>query len=76
MKEVEMVTDENLFILASSLDEKKKARQLYYDIVGSTDFQFLACCNYKQNCRKYSDYLFTYKAVLDKNGEVKFRKKR
>ncbi len=76
MKEVEMVTDENLFILASSLEEKKKARQLYYDLVGSTDFQFLACCNYKQNCKKYSDYLFTYKAVLDKNGKVKFRKKR
>lgn len=76
MKEVELVTDENLFILASSMDEKKKARQLYYDLVGEEDFQFIACCNYKQNCREYSDYIYTYKAILDKNGKVRFRKKR
>jgi len=76
LKEVELVLDENLYILSSTLEEKRSAKQLYYDIVLKDDFAFMAICNYKQNCREYKDYLFSVKAKLDKNGKVEGENKK
>jgi len=71
MKELEMVTDENLFLLDSSRNGKKQGRDLYHKLVQSEDFQFIAVANYTQNSKTFEDYIFTYKAILDKNGKFK-----
>ena len=63
-KEKEMIFDENLYIIDNSIQGKKHAREVYQGVVLSEDYQFMVIENYKQNVRKYSDYLKTYKAVL------------
>tara|TARA_B100000780_G_C21058447_1_gene425351 strand:+ start:121 stop:936 length:816 start_codon:yes stop_codon:yes gene_type:complete len=63
-KEKEMVMDENMYIIDNSVQGKKYAREVYQGIVLSEDYQFMVIENYKQNVRKYSDYLKTYKAIL------------
>ena len=62
MKELEMVLDENFFVIDSSRDGKKEGRQMYTDLVSSEDFVFIAVENHKQNIKTYADYLKTYRA--------------
>ena len=69
MREMEMVTDENLFLLDSSRNGKKEGRELYHRLVQSEDFMFIAVCNFEQNCCKFGDYIYKYKARLDSKGK-------
>jgi hypothetical protein len=64
--ELEMIMCENMYILDSSREGMKKARKLYHDLVISTPFQFIVLENHRQNCVEYSDYIKSYKAILDK----------
>ena len=66
--ELEMILNENFYILDSSRSGKQQGRQLYHDLVVREDFIFIVIEVYKQNCKCYADYLKTYKAdisVLD-----------
>ena len=60
MRELELIMDENMYLLDSSREGKKNARAIYNHIVTSKDFCFLVINNYKQNCREYGDYLNWY----------------
>ena len=62
MRELDIVMDENFFLLDSSRDGKKEARKLYNDLVTSKDFLFIVVENYKQNIREYKDYIKWYTA--------------
>lgn len=62
MKELELIMDENMYLLDSSREGKKVARKLYNDLITSKDFLFMVIKNYKQNARKYSDYISYYVA--------------
>lgn len=62
MKELELILDEYLYIINSSRDGKREARQLYESLVQAEDFNFIGILNFKQNCVKYSDFITTYKA--------------
>lgn len=64
--ELEMVLMENFFILDSSRQATTEARQLYHKLVGTEDFQFIVVENWRQNVKVMSDYIKTYKAILDK----------
>lgn len=66
MMELNMILDENFYIISSSREGKKEARQLYEDLVKKDDFNFIGVMNYKQNCCCYADYLRTYKADISK----------
>jgi len=62
MKELELILDEYLYIINSSRDGKREARQLYESLVQAEDFNFIGILNFRQNCNKYSDFITTYKA--------------
>jgi len=62
MKELELILDENLYLLDSSREGKKDARKLYNDLITSEDFLFIVIENYKQNVKKYKDYIKKYVA--------------
>ena len=64
MKELELILDENLYLLDSSRDGKKMARKLYNDLITSQDFLFMVIENYKQNVKKYEDYIKYYVADI------------
>jgi len=66
MMELNMILDENFYIISSSREGKKEGRQLYEDLVKKEDFNFIGVMNYKQNCCCYADYLRTYKADISK----------
>ena len=57
MRELELIMDENLYLLDSSRDGKKNARQLYNELITSQDFIFMVIENWKQNVKKYEDYI-------------------
>lgn len=65
MRELEMILDENMYVVSSSREGKKEGRKLYEDLVKEKDFQFIGILNYKQNCKTYSDYIRTYTANVD-----------
>jgi len=62
MKELELILDEYLYIINSSRDGKREARQLYESLVQAEDFNFIGIFNFRQNCVKYSDFITKYKA--------------
>jgi len=66
MIELNMILDENFFILSSSREGKREGRQLYEDLVKKEDFTFIGILNYKQNIKEYADYLRTYKADISR----------
>lgn len=66
MHELEMILDENFYIISSSRDGKKEGRRLYEELVKEKDFQFIGVLNYKQNCKFYHDYLRTCVADVSK----------
>ena len=66
MKELEMILEENFYVVSSSRDGKKDGRRLYEDLVKEKDFQFISILNYKQNCRTHADYIRTFTADIKK----------
>jgi len=66
MKELEMILEENFYVVSSSRDGKKEGRELYEQLVKAKDFQFIGILNYKQNCRTHSDYIRVYTADIKK----------
>jgi len=63
-KEKEMIFDENLYLIATNMNDKREARKLYEDLVTEKDYQFIVIENYKQNIRTYADYIKKFRAVL------------
>lgn len=60
MRELEMILDENMYIVSSSREGKREGRTLYENLVKEKDYQFIGVLNYKQNVKDYGDYLRTY----------------
>jgi hypothetical protein len=54
--------DENLYLIESSLEGKRRARKLYDDVMVKEPFIFMVVLNCKQNVVKYNDYIRTYVA--------------
>lgn len=65
MRELEMILDENMYIVSTSREGKREGRTIYEDLVKEKDFQFIAILNYKQNIKSYGDYIRTYTANVD-----------
>ena len=65
-KERALILDENLYIVDGSRQGKNEGRELYQNLVTSTDYQFICVENWRQNIKKYSDYVKTYKADISK----------
>ena len=66
MRELEVVLDENFFLLDSSRDGKKKARNIYNELVTSQEYLFIICENYRSNIKSYRDYVKSYVANYNK----------
>lgn len=62
MREREIVFDENLYMLESSLEGRRRAKRLYDTVMTKEDFVFMVVINSKQNVKTYSDYLVLYRA--------------
>ena len=62
MRELEMILDENMYVISSSREGKREGRTLYEELVKEKDYQFIGVLNYKQNCKCYADYLRRYVA--------------
>jgi len=62
--ELEMILQENFYILDASRKGKARGRELYNSLVTKEDYQFIVVANYKQNSRTFKDYIFKYKAVI------------
>jgi hypothetical protein len=60
MTELETVLDENFYILSSSRDGKKEARELYNNLVNSEPYLFIVCENHRTNVSSYSEYIKKY----------------
>jgi hypothetical protein len=60
MTELDTVMNENMFLMDSSRDGKKIARNLYNDLVSSEPYLFVVCENHRSNIREYSDYIKKY----------------
>ena len=61
---LELILDENMYIIDSSREGKKEARKLYNDLVKSENFLFIVIENHKQNVKTYGDYIKKYVARL------------
>ncbi len=66
LREKECIMDENLYLIESSLEGKRRARKLYDDVMVKAPFIFMVILNCKQNVVKYSDYIRTYVADAKK----------
>ena len=62
MTELDTVMNENFFLKDSSRDGKKKARNLYNELVSSKPYLFIICENHRANIHEYSDYIKSYVA--------------
>ncbi len=62
MRELEMILDENMYVVSTSREGKREGRTLYEDLVKEKDFQFICILNYKQNVKTYGNYIRTYTA--------------
>ena len=62
--ELNMILDENFYILDGSRTGKNDGRKLYNDLIVQEDYQFIVIENWRQNCREYKDYVKTYRAVI------------
>ena len=60
MTELDTVMNENFFLLDSSRDGKKIARNLYNQLVCSEPYLFVVCENHRSNIREYKDYIKKY----------------
>ena len=59
MREREIIFDENMYMVDSSVKGKRQARALYDKLVCGDDFCFICCLNHSQNVKDYPDYLRT-----------------
>jgi hypothetical protein len=64
MTELDTVMNENFFLMDSSREGKKKARNLYNGLVTSEPYLFVVCENHKTNIKKYKDYVKKYVVKL------------
>ena len=64
MTELDTVMNENFFLLSSDKDSKKKARNLYSELVTSEPYLFIICENHRTNIKKYNDYVKKYVVKL------------
>lgn len=62
--ELNMILDENFYILDGSRQGKNDGRKLYNDLIVQEDYQFIVVENWRQNVREYKDYVKTYRAIL------------
>lgn len=62
--ELNMILDENFYILDGSRQGKNDGRKLYNELIVAEDYQFIVIENHKQNVREYKDYIKTYKAII------------
>jgi hypothetical protein len=62
--ELNMILDENFYILDGSRQGKNDGRKLYNDLIVQEDYQFIVVENWRQNVRQYKDYVKTYRAIL------------
>jgi hypothetical protein len=62
--ELNMILDENFYILDGSRQGKNDGRTLYNDLIIQQDYQFIVIENWRQNVRQYSDYVKTYRAII------------
>ena len=62
MTELDTVMNENFFLKDSSRDGKKKARNLYNELVSSKPYLFIICENHRSNIHEYPDYVKSYVA--------------
>ena len=60
MTELDTIMNENFFLMDSSREGKKKARNLYNGLVTSEPYLFVVCENHRSNIRNYSDYVKKY----------------
>ena len=65
-KERALILDENMYIVDGSRQGKNEGRDLYQNLVTSTDYQFVCIENWRQNIKAYKDYVKTYKADVSK----------
>ena len=61
MTELDTVMNENMFLMDSSREGKKIARNLYNQLVSSEPYLFVVCENHRSNIREYSDYIKKYR---------------
>ena len=64
--EAESVLCECFFVIDSSRRGKAFARKLYQNLTTSKDYRFLAVGNCIQNRKKFTDFIFTSDAVIQK----------
>jgi len=69
LREKECIMDENLYLIESSIEGKRRARKLYDDLMVRKPFIFMVVLNCKQNVVKYSDYIRWF--VADAKPEKK-----
>ena len=60
MTELDTVMNENMFLMDSSREGKKLARNLYNSLVCSEPYLFVVCENHRSNIREYKDYIKKY----------------
>jgi hypothetical protein len=60
MTELDTIMNENFFLMDSSREGKKKARNLYNGLVTSEPYLFVVCENFRSNVRNYSEYIKKY----------------
>tara|TARA_R110000851_G_scaffold333251_1_gene511740 strand:- start:306 stop:1001 length:696 start_codon:yes stop_codon:yes gene_type:complete len=61
--ELNLILDENFYILDGSRLGKQDGRALYNNLVTKEPFTFVAIESYKQNVVQFSDYIKTFKAL-------------
>lgn len=66
MTELDTIMNENFFLMDSSREGKKKARNLYNGLVTSEPYLFVVCENHKSNIREYKDYIKKYVVKMKK----------
>ena len=71
MRELEILFDENMYLLDSSLTGKRQARKIYNDTICKDDFQFLVIENFRQNVRTHDQYIKSFKADMNKKRKIK-----
>tara|TARA_R110000851_G_scaffold134824_1_gene270158 strand:- start:1300 stop:1989 length:690 start_codon:yes stop_codon:yes gene_type:complete len=62
--ELNLLLDENFYLIDGSLSGKREGRKLYNNLVTSEDFVFVVIENHKQNVKEYVDYVKTYRAII------------
>jgi hypothetical protein len=62
--ELNLLLDENFYLIDGSISGKREGRKLYNNLVTSEDFVFVVIENHKQNVKEYVDYVKTYRAII------------